>query len=83
MKNLTCSVCPGVVYRDAMVYGHTTTAMHDNEYTPHPLPPALRPKPLGLPTPIRPILTRPSPNCRVWATHELLLQRVWCHMYIQ
>ena len=24
--------------RDARVYGHTTTAMHDNEYTPPPPP---------------------------------------------
>ncbi|CAM9741270.1 unnamed protein product, partial [Laminaria digitata] len=32
--------------RDARVYGHTTTAMHDDDYT--PLPPATgHPRPLG------------------------------------
>ena len=29
----------GIVYRDGRVYGHTTMAMRDNEYTPPPPPP--------------------------------------------
>ena len=35
-ENPMCSVRPGIVYGDAGVYGHTTAAMHDNEYTPPP-----------------------------------------------
>ena len=31
-ENPMCSVRPGIVYGDAGVYGHTTAAMHGNEY---------------------------------------------------
>ena len=48
---------PSRHWRDAMVYGHTTTAMHD-EYTPHPNPNLFQPN--LIPTQPNPIPTQPS-----------------------